>query len=210
MMRKLIVQSFASLDGVIQSISAPDEDPEGGFEHGGWLTPRVDDAFMQIVTESIQRAGALLLGRKTYEIFAAAWPLIGDDDPIAAVFNRVPKHVASRTLSSAEWDHSTIISGDIPEAVNALKQQDGNEIQVHGSGALVQTLMLHDLIDEYRLYMVPVLIGSGKRLFDDGTVPRSLRLVETRTTPSGVIYGTYEPTGDLTVGSYEPEHESTV
>ena len=204
-MRKLIVQAFFSLDGVIQSISAPTEDTEGGFRYGGWLTPHVDDDFMQSVIESIQQAGALLLGRKTYEIFSAHWPLVSDDDPVAAVFNHVPKYVASRSLTSANWATSTILRDDVADAVRDLKQQDGGEIQVHGSGDLIQTLMQHDLIDEYRVYTVPVLIGTGKRLFNEGTVPRTLRLVDTRTTSTGVIHSTYESAGGLTVGTYEPE-----
>jgi len=207
-MRKLVVQSFVSLDGVAQAPGAPTEDTEGGFAHGGWLVPRLDDAFLQFVTESTQRAGALLLGRKTYDIFAASWPLIGDDDPVAAVLNHIPKYVASRTLENAEWNNTTVISGDVAEAVAALKQEPGGEIQVHGSGDLVQTLLRHDLVDEFRILTAPVLVGSGKRLFGDGTIPRDLRLVSTQTTPAGAIYSTFERTGELTVGAYGPEQES--
>jgi dihydrofolate reductase len=208
-MRKLVVQSFVSLDGVVQAPGAPHEDREGGFERGGWLVPRLDDAFLQYVTESTQRASALLLGRKTYEIFAASWPLVGDEDPVAAVLNSIPKYVASRTLTSAEWNNSTIISGDVAEAVTALKQEAGGEIQVHGSGDLVQTLLRHDLVDEFRVLTAPVLVGSGKRLFGDGTIPRDLRLVDTRMTPAGVTISTYERSGELTVGAYGAELEAT-
>jgi dihydrofolate reductase len=204
-MRKLIVQSFMSLDGVVQAPGAPDEDREGGFEHGGWLVPHFDDDFLRFVTESTQRAGALLIGRKTYDIFAASWPLVGDDDPVAAVLNRIPKYVASRTLTSAEWNNSTIITGDIAGEVAKLKQQDGGEIQVHGSGDLVQTLLKHDLIDEFQLYTIPTIVGSGKRLFGEGTIPAGLTFVSTATTGSGITFTTYQRHGDFTVGSYGAE-----
>jgi dihydrofolate reductase len=206
-MRKLVVQSFMSLDGVVQAPGAPDEDREGGFEHGGWLVPHFDDDFLRFVTESTQRAGALLLGRKTYDIFAASCPLIGDDDPVAAVLNRIPKYVASRTLTSAEWNNSTIIPGDIAGEVAGLKQQDGGEIQVHGSGDLIQTLLKHDLIDEFELYTVPAIVGSGKRLFGEGTIPAGLKFVSTTTTGSGITYTTYQRHGDFTVGAYGAELE---
>jgi dihydrofolate reductase len=208
-MRKLVVQSFISIDGVVQAPGAPHEDTEGGFEHGGWLVPCFDDAFLQFVTESTQKATALVLGRKTYDIFAASWPLVGDDDPVAAVLNHIPKYVASRTLTTAEWNNSTVLRGDVAEAVAKIKQQPGGEIQVHGSGDLVQTLLRHDLVDEFRILTIPVLVGSGKRLFADGTIPRGLRLAETRATPSGITFNTYERTGELTVGAYGAELEAT-
>ncbi|HYI16861.1 MAG TPA: dihydrofolate reductase family protein [Thermomicrobiales bacterium] len=206
-MRKLVVQSFMSLDGVVQAPGAPDEDREGGFEQGGWLIPHFDDDFLQFVTDSTQRAGALLLGRKTYDTFAASWPLRDDDDPVAAVLNRIPKYVASRTLASADWNNSTIINDDVAGEVATLKQQEGGEIQVHGSGDLVQTLLKHDLIDEFQLYTVPVLVGSGKRLFGGGTVPAGLKLVSTATTGAGITFNTYQRHGDFGIGAYGPELE---
>lgn len=206
-MWKLIVQAFMSLDGVAQAPGGPDEDREGGFEYGGWLVPFFDDAFLQYVTESTQDAGALLLGRKTYDIFAASWPLVGDDDPVAAVLNHIPKYVASRTLTNPEWNNSAVLAGDVAEAVARLKQQLGGEIQIHGSIDLVQTVLHHDLVDEFRLYVVPVVIGNGKRIFGDGAIPRGLRHVNTRTTPSGIVCSTYERHGDLEVGAYGPELE---
>jgi dihydrofolate reductase len=198
-----------SLDGVVQAPGAPHEDREGGFEHGGWLVPHFDDDFLQFVTESTQRAGALLLGRKTYDIFAGSWPLVGDDDPVAAVLNRIPKHVASRSLqgTTLAWNNSTLLTGDIAEEVTRLKQEEGGEIQVHGSGDLVQTLLKHDLIDEFQLYTIPVLVGSGKRLFGEGTIPAGLTFDSTATTGSGITFTTYQRHGDFTAGSYGAELE---
>ena len=208
-MRKLVVQSFLSLDGVVQAPGAPHEDREGGFEHGGWLVPHFDDDFLQFATESTVQAGALLLGRKTYDIFAASWPLVGDDDPVAATLNRIPKYIASQSLqgTTLEWNNSTLLTGDIAEEVTKLKELDGGEIQVHGSGDLVQTLLKHDLIDEYRLYTVPVIVGSGKRLFGAGTVPAGIKLGSTATTGSGIMVTTYQRHGDFVVGTYGAEQE---
>ena len=207
-MRKLVVQSFVSLDGVMQAPGGPDEDRDGGFEYGGWLVPHFDDEFLRFATESTQRAGALLIGRKTYDIFAASWPLVGDDDPVAAVLNHIPKYVASRTLTNAEWNNSTILKGDVAEEVAKLKQQPGGEIQVHGSGELIQTLLRHDLVDEFHLYVVPAIVGSGKRLFGDGTLPSGIKLINTQTTPSGIVYSTYQRHGELEVGAYGAELEA--
>lgn len=150
-MRKLVVGTFVSLDGIMQAPGAPDEDRDGGFEHGGWTVPLFDEQLGQVMAELVSRAGALLLGRRTYDIFAASWPLVSDDDPIAAQLNRIPKYVASRTLQSVEWNNSTLLTGDVAEQVADLKRQPGDEIQIAGSGDLIQTLMRHDLIDEYRL-----------------------------------------------------------
>ena len=207
-MRKLVVHEFMTLDGVVQAPGAPDEDREGGFEHGGWVVPHIDDALGEAVTEWVQPAGALLLGRKTYEIFAASWPLLADDDPIAAVYNHIPKYVVSRTLERADWDPSTIIRDDIPAAVARLKAEGDGELQVHGSGDLAQTLLAHDLIDEFRLLLIPALAGSGKRLFASGTLPRGLRLTASRALPTGVQIMVYERAGDVAVGAYGPEIEA--
>lgn len=206
-MRRLLVQTFMSLDGVVQAPGGPDEDRDGGFERGGWAVPHFDEQMMQFIAESTGRAGALLLGRKTYDIFAASWPLLGDDDPFAAILNHIPKYVVSRTLTSVEWNNSTLLTGDIAEELARLKQQEGREIQVHGSGELIQTLPRHDLIDEYRLLIFPVLVGSGKRLFGDGTIPRGLKLIDTATSSTGVTINTYERHDQLTYGEMGPEHQ---
>jgi dihydrofolate reductase len=206
-MRKLVVSTFVSLDGVVQGPGGPDEDREGGFERGGWVVPLLDEQFMQIVTDYTRRAGALLLGRKTYDIFAASWPLTPPDDPVGSVLNTIPKYVASRTLETAEWNNTTIISGGVAEAVANLKQEEGGEIQVHGSGDLIQTLLKHDLVDEFLLLIFPVLVGSGKRLFAEGTIPRNLKLVSSTTLDNGVTFSTYQRTGELETGAYGIELE---
>lgn len=150
----------------------------------------------------LARAGGFVLGRKTYEIFAAFWPNVGDDDPTAAKLNHLPKYVASTTLESAEWDHTTILDGDVVEAVKELKGDDGDELQIHGSGQLAQTLMRHNLIDVYELLVFPVVLGEGKRLFETG-IDHSMRLVDSRATDSGLVVLTYEPAGELTFGSVD-------
>ncbi len=150
---------------------------------------------------------AMLLGRKTYEGFAASWPLVGDDDPIAAKLNHMPKYVASRTLKTAEWANTTVLSGDVAEEVAKLKEQPGGEIHVSGSGNLVQTLLRNDLVDEFVLLVFPVLVGTGKRLFGDGTVPGTLELVESASTGTGVLICTYRRRGPLEVGAVGPEQE---
>lgn len=204
-MRKLVVGTFVSLDGIMQAPGAPDEDRDGGFEHGGWTVPLFDEQLGQVMAELVSRAGALLLGRRTYDIFAASWPLVSDDDPIAAQLNRIPKYVASRTLQSVEWNNSTLLTGDVAEQVADLKRQPGDEIQIAGSGDLIQTLMRHDLIDEYRLLIFPVLVGDGKRLFGSGVLPRSLRLVDTATSSTGVMINKYQRHGELEYGAMGPE-----
>jgi dihydrofolate reductase len=201
-MRKLVVGTFLTVDGVMQAPGGPDEDREGGFEHGGWSVGYWDDLMGQLIVESTLQAGALLLGRKTYEIFAAHWPNVGGDDPVAAKLNSVPKYVASRTLSEVSWSNSTLIQGDVAEAVARLKEEPGAEIQVTGSSELIQTLLEHDLVDEYRLWLFPVLIGEGKRLFARGTAPGALTLVDTKTSSTGVAIQTYERAGELQYGSF--------
>lgn len=207
-MCKLVVVAFVSLDGVMQAPGGPDEDRDGGFEHGGWVVPFIDELLARSDDE-VEELSALLLGRKTYEEFAASWPLVGDENPVAAKFNRVPKYVASRTLAKPEWNNSTVLTVDVAEAVAELKRQpDDGEIQVHGSSELIQTLLRHDLVDEYRVKVFPVLIGSGKRLFGQGTLPRGLRLVETSTTASGVTMSTYARGGELRTGFYGAEYDN--
>jgi dihydrofolate reductase len=194
-MRKLVVGTFVSLDGVMQAPGGPDEDPSDGFTHGGWTVPYWDDDMLKIMTDWTEQAGAMLLGRKTYEIFAAHWPNVGDDDPVAAKLNRMPKYVASTTLDTVEWNNATVIKGDVADAVAKLKEEPGGEIQLTGSGQLAQTVMKHGLVDEYRLLIFPVVLGSGRRLFGDGTIPTALKLVDTTTSNTGVAIQVYEATG---------------
>jgi dihydrofolate reductase len=204
-MRTLMVTTFVTLDGVMQAPGGSDEDRDGGFEHGGWVVPHVDQPFIELMTEVIGRAGALLIGRRTYEIFAASWPLAEADDPIGAKMNSLPKYVASRTLDSVSWQNSTLLTGDVAEAVGTLKQEEGGEIQVHGSGGLIQTLLEHDLVDEFHLLVFPVLLGSGKRLFAGGTIPAGLKLVDSTTLSTGVVVSTYGRKGKVEYGAMGPE-----
>jgi dihydrofolate reductase len=204
-MRTLMVAAFISLDGVVQAPGGPDEDRDGGFEHGGWAVPHIDDEVLARAIGFTARADALLLGRRTYEEFAATWPLAGADDPIGSKWNAVPKYVASRTLTSVSWQNSTLLDGEAADAIAELKKSDGGEIQVHGSGQLVQTLLAHDLVDELHLVVIPVLIGSGKRLFGSGTVPARFDLVASATTRSGVVVGRYARAGAITYGALGPE-----
>jgi dihydrofolate reductase len=198
-MRKLAVNTFMSLDGVMQSPGGPEEDPTGGFAYGGWGANYFDDEMMGRVSES--GPYELLLGRGTYEIFAAHWPY--DEGPIADHLNSTRKHVASRTLGSVDWNNSTLITGDVAEYVAELKRQDGPEIQVHGSVGLIQTLLEHDLIDEYRLWIFPLVLGKGKRFFGAGTIPGGMKLVDSAVSKTGVTINTYERAGDIDLGSFE-------
>ncbi len=204
-MRNLMVTAFVSVDGVVQAPGGPDEDRDGGFEHGGWFVPYVDEQLMERMVALTRQAAALLLGRRTYEIFAATWPLAAADDPIGATLTSLPKHVASRTLDAVTWQNSTLLGKDVVAAVRGLKDGPGGEIQVHGSGGLVQTLLEHDLVDELHLMVTPVLIGSGKRLFAGGTVPAGLRLVDTTTSSAGVVVSRYARSGQLEQGAMGPE-----
>jgi dihydrofolate reductase len=200
-MRTLIVSTFVSLDGVMQGPGGPEEDPTDGFTHGGWSVNYWDDFMGRVMDDATAEPYELLLGRRTYEIFAAHWPYVSDDS-MADKLNSIPKHVASRTLDAVEWNNSNLITGDVAEYVARLKDQPGPEIQVHGSGNLIQTLLQHDLVDEYRLWIFPVVIGAGKRLFGDGTTPSGLRLVDTKTSSTGVIVATYQRAGDIAYGSF--------
>jgi dihydrofolate reductase len=198
-MRILAVNTFMSLDGVMQAPGGPDEDPTGGFELGGWGASYFDDEMLGQVAESAPYE--LLLGRGTYEIFAAHWPY--DEGAIADQLNSTRKHVASTTLDRLDWNNSTLIRGDVADYVRKLKSQDGPEIQVHGSPGLIQTLLEHDLIDEYRLWIFPVVIGTGKRFFGDGTIPAGLKLVDSKVSKTGVTINTYQRAGDVKRGSFE-------
>jgi dihydrofolate reductase len=210
-MRKLVAGTFVTLDGVLQAPGGPDEDREGGFRHGGWLVPYFDDTFLEFMTEWTRSAGAFLLGRKTYDIFASSWPNATDPaDVIATALNTRPKYVASRTPRELTWNPSTQLEGDVAAAVASLKAQDGGEIQVHGSGNLLQTLLAHDLVDTLRIWQFPVVVGTGKRLFGEGTVPRRFRLVETRLNTTGAVLHVYEREGELRYGEVEVGEERVV
>ena len=201
-MRKVIVGAMISLDGVMQAPGGSTEDPTKGFKFGGWAMPYFEPEFGEEI-DRLFKDFDLLLGRKTYEIFAAFWPLVTDaDDPVASPLNHLPKYVATRTLSEATWAGTTLLTGDVVEEVGRLKDQPGRELQVHGSGELLQTLMAHDLVDEHRLFVYPVVVGSGRRLFRDGAPPRTLRLTEQTRTSTGVAVLTYVPAGPLETGSF--------
>jgi dihydrofolate reductase len=203
-MRRLTQNAFLSVDGVMQAPGTPEEDRRDQFAHGGWQVPYFDDELMETMTGWFGAAGGLLLGRRTYEIFARYWPHHTDpSDPIAQSLNTLPKYVASRTLRSVDRHGSQLIEGDVTAAVRALKQQPGGELQVHGSGELAQTLMAHGLIDEYRLWTYPVVLGSGRRLFREGTTPAALQLVEARPTSRGAVLHIYRPAGKPTHGSVD-------
>ena len=200
---QLTLHTFLTLDGVMQAPGGPEEDPEGGFAYGGWSFPYGDQDFGAAMAGWLEHASAFLLGRKTYQIFSGHWPRVTDPgDPIAAKLNALPKYVASTTLASADWQNSSILSGDVASEVAKLKEQPGDELQVHGSGGLAQALIDHDLIDEYRLLVFPVHLGSGKKLFRDGVKPAALRLVSATTTGTGVVIATYQPDGPVRLGSY--------
>jgi dihydrofolate reductase len=192
-MRMLRLIEFLSLDGVMQAPGDPEEDTEGGFQHGGWQRPYFDDILGATAAEGMSATGAYLFGRKTYEKMAAYWPTVPDDDPYARHLNSTPKYVASRTLQGIEWKNSTLIEGDVAEEVVKLKEQPGGNIAVLGSGDLVQTLIEHDLVDEYFLVVFPIVLGSGKRLFRDTDQPRRLSLVDCKATSTGGVMLTYRP-----------------
>jgi dihydrofolate reductase len=205
-MRKLIVLSFISLDGVMQAPGGPEEDPTGGFKYGGWVAGYFDDFLGKVMVEQMSRPFDLLLGRKTYEIFAAHWPYVKtDEDPIAAGINKAKKYVASKTLKTLDWRNSELIKGDVAKEVKKLKEQDGPEIQVHGSGNLIQTLLKHDLVDELWLKIFPITLGMGKRLFAEGTIPVGFKLLESEISPGGVIVASYARAGEVKTGSFEFE-----
>jgi dihydrofolate reductase len=199
---KLVVGTFLTLDGVMQGPGGPEEDRSGGFEHGGWIVPYFDDQGGELVVAWTEAADGLLLGRKTYEIFAAHWPYIGDEDPIARKLNRVRKYVASRTLDKVEWNNSTLLAGDVAAEVARLKREPGGELQVTGSGNLIQTLLKHELVDEFRLWIFPVVLGKGKRLFAEGAIPAALKRIDTKTFGTGVAVHTYRTAGRPDYGSF--------
>ena len=206
-MRKLVVGTFITLDGVMQAPGGPNEDREGGFQHGGWLVPFFDEMFGASMDEWTKTGGALILSRKTYEIFAASWP--NSSDPEEAL-NILPKYVASRTLAELNWNNSHLIRGDVAQEVAKLKAQEGGEIQVHGSGNLIQTLLRYDLVDTLRIWQFPVVLGTGKRLFGEGAIPSSFRLVDTLLNTTGAVLHVYERAGGLKYGEVEVGQETVI
>ncbi|MEO3874052.1 dihydrofolate reductase family protein [Nonomuraea sp. B12E4] len=193
---RLIVTSHLTLDGVMQSNGKPEPELNDGFEHGGWQVPYFGQDLARLTAGWIAAADAFLLGRTTYELFAGYWSKVTDpDDPHATRLNALPKYVASTTLDRVEWNNSTLLRGDLAEEVAKLKRRPGNELQVHGSAALVRTLMKHDLVDEYRLLIHPVVLGGGKRLFAGGTAPTAFELIDTKIIGRGVVVHTYRPSG---------------
>lgn len=196
-MRKILVLTFVTLDGIMQAPGGPTEDPSGNFPYGGWLVPYFDEFLGQVMGEQMSKPFDLLLGRKTFEIFASYWPEHDDQWP---GINEATKYVASNTLTSHAWQNSVFLKGDVAGQIKQLKQQEGPDIQVHGSSNLIQTLLQHDLVDEFWLKIFPVTLGMGKRLFDTGTMPVSYTLVESKTSPSGVVIGTWKRAGAIKTG----------
>lgn len=199
-MRELMVNTFLSLDGIMQAPGGPEEDPTGGFELGGWSVTYWDEVLDQKMTELMGDDFDLLLGRRTYEIFAAYWP--HSDDPAATGLNSAKKYVASRTLTDPTWENTKVIGDDVEAEVRALKEADGPEIQVHGSANLLQTLLASDVVDELRLLVFPVILGNGKRLFGDRALSTGLELVDTATSTTGVSINTYRRAGEVPTGSF--------
>lgn len=201
---RLTLHTFLTLDGVMQAPGGPDEDPSGGFGYGGWSAPYGAEESGAAITGWFEHASAFLLGRKTYQIFAAYWPRVTDaGNPIASKLNALPKYVASATLPSVDWANSTLLGGDVVTEVGKLKERPGDELQVHGSGELAQELIEADLVDEYRLMFIPVHLGSGRKLFRDGTRAAALRLIKSSVTSTGVIIASYLPDGPVRTGSFD-------
>lgn len=200
-MRKIIVLTFLTLDGVMQAPGGPDEDVSGNFKFGGWTVPYFDEASGQVMAEQMGHPFDLLLGRKTFEIFASYWPH-HKETAIGAAINKGKKYVASNTLTQHDWKNTSFINGDVVAEIKKLKQWPGPELQVHGSAHFIQTLLANDLIDEFWLKIFPVTLGSGKRLFDKGTIPAAFSLLESKITPSGVITAKFRRAGEVKTGSF--------
>ena len=198
-MRKIIVLEFITLDGIIQAPGGPKEDASGGFKYGGWTVPYFDEISGKMMDEQMKQPFSLLLGRKTFEIFASYWPSHADQWP---GINDVIKYVVSGTLNNPDWKNSVVIKGDVVEELKKIKEQDGPDMHVYGSGNLVQTLLKNDLVDQLWLKIFPVTLGTGKRLFAEGTMPVAFKLTESKVTPSGVIFANYERNGEVTTGSF--------
>jgi dihydrofolate reductase len=202
-MRKLRVTAFLTLDGVMQAPGGPEEDTGDGFDQGGWSVGYWDDQIDREMDDFMGTPFDLVLGRKTYEIFASFWPTATEEQG-AKPLNDATKYVASRTLTSLEWANSVLIEGDAVEGVRALKQDDGPELQIHGSSNLIQSLLPHNLIDEFHLLIFPVVLGKGKRLFDQGAIPEGLELVDQKVSSTGVVIATYRPAGEIKAGTFAP------
>jgi dihydrofolate reductase len=201
---QLAVTTFLSVDGVYQGPDGPEEDRSSGFDRGGWLVPHFDEATGQFIDEVFGEVDAFLLGRRTYEIFAGYWPNVTDpNDRVAKALNTLPKYVASSTLHNPPWNNTTVLDGDLASTVQELKKRDGRQLQVHGSGRLVQFLLANDLVDRLNLLVFPVIVGAGRRLFPDSGIATGLALDESRTTPSGVEISVYRPSGRPEFGSVE-------
>jgi dihydrofolate reductase len=201
-MRKIIVLSFISLDGVMQAPGGPDEDTSGGFKYGGWTFPYFDDASGQIMGEQIKPPFDLLLGRKTYDIFAAYWPNQSEDNPVTKPFNDARKYVATHEPFDPTWDNTIVLTNDVANQLKQLKLEEGPDFQVHGSGNFIQTLLQNDLVDEMWLKIFPVTLGKGKKLFAEGTIPAAFTLTDSKITPSGVIFANYIRAGEVKTGSF--------
>ena len=201
-MRELLVTTFVTLDGVMQAPGGPGEDDSGGFSHGGWSVNYWDDLMGEVMNEATSKPFAMVLGRRTFDIMAAFWPT-APEEAGAKTFNEATKYVASYAHPNLDaWSNSVLIEGDAAAGIAKLKQEDGPELQVHGSANLIQTLIRNNLVDRYRLWVFPVVVGSGKRLFADGTVPSGLKLVDIKVSTTGVMIGTYEPAGEIVTGSF--------
>jgi dihydrofolate reductase len=204
-MPKFVVNAFLTLDGVMQAPGGPDEDRESGFAHGGWQAPYDDEAMQRLVTEGFADADAFLLGRKTYDIFSSYWPRFTDPaNPIASALNTRPKYVVTRNLDRVTWNNSRLVKGDVVTELRKLRQQPGRTVHTWGSTDLLQTLMKHDLVDEYRLFIYPLVLGTGKRLFGSGTIPAALRSVELVTNRQGMTYHRLERGGKPEYGTVGP------
>jgi dihydrofolate reductase len=199
-MRELLVTTFLTLDGVMQAPGGPGEDVDAGFQYGGWSANYWDDLMGQVMTEAMSTPFAMVLGRRTYDILGAYWPT-APEDAGGKPLNEATKYVASRGRPELSWNNSVLIEADAAAGIAALKAEDGPELQVHGSANLIQTLLRHNLVDRFRLWVFPVVIGSGKRLFADGAVPAGLKLVDSKVSTTGVMIGTYEPAGEIPFGS---------
>jgi len=198
-MRKVIVLSFMTLDGVIQAPGGPEEDTSGGFKYGGWVFKFFDEFVGSVMVEQMSNNADLLLGRKTFEIFASYWP---DHENEWPGINRVTKYVASNTLSSHSWSNTVFLKDNIEDQIKKLKQQDGPDLQVHGSGDFIQTLLKSDLVDEFWLKIFPITLGNGKRLFEQGTIPARFSLLEYKVSPGGVLIANYKRDGEVKTGSF--------
>jgi dihydrofolate reductase len=198
-MRKIIVLSFITMDGVMQGPGGPTEDTSGNFTYGGWTVPYFDAFLGTVMAEQMSEPFDLLLGRKTFEIFASYWPHHQEE---GAGINKATKYVASNTLTAHEWQKSVFLNGNVVDEINKLKGQQGPDLQVHGSGNFIQTLIENDLVDEFWLKIFPVTLGTGKHLFDKGTLPASYTLVDSKTSPTGVIVATFKRAGEVKTGSF--------